>query len=152
MKFGQNLQKKNPMCIFYQKTAGYYWSTCLCPNDISEIGSYTYYVIWLNDITFTEYKIESGHIHVHHSITWVCVCVCVYACYRPETMSHFNIILSSYYVILCTCHDINTDINSENWPNPRNTICSTILFEYHIQRRTNTDVTILNKRTFSMSN
>lgn len=81
-----------------------------------------------------------------------CVFVCVYACYRPETMSHFNIILSSYYVILCTCHDINTDINFENWPNPRNTICSTILFEYHIQMRTNTDVTILNKRTFSMSN
>lgn len=31
-------------------------------------------MIWLNDITFTEYKIESGHIHVHHSITWVYVC------------------------------------------------------------------------------
>lgn len=67
--------EKRIQCAFsIKKIAGSYWSTCLCPNDISEIGSYTYYVIWLNDITFTEYKIESGHIHVHHSITWVYVC------------------------------------------------------------------------------
>lgn len=63
-----------------------------------EIGSYTYYAIWLNDIMFTEYKIESGHIHVHHSIIWVYVCVRVLPAGDNVTFKHYFILVLCYFV------------------------------------------------------